>query len=97
MRIRGPEVDVAKHFLEQINTETALMLSLMADGADDGLELTRLHDDWDKMDAASLSKDVRCFLLKIIERYSEGHVLAKVNQAWISNGRCFGSVAHMPL
>ena len=45
MRIRGPEVDVARDFLEQINTETALMLSLMADGADDGLELTRLHDD----------------------------------------------------
>jgi len=71
----GPERDCANIFLEAISTKRCVQIAMMADAADDGLVLTREHDDFDKADPSNMSDDVHCFLVKIVELYVNGKIV----------------------
>ena len=71
----GSEVACAKLFLVRISNEHCLIIALLADAADDGLELTRSLDSFDKSDPASLSTEVYLFCIRIVEMYVNGKIL----------------------
>ena len=54
------EADHATGFLEWVNEENYLQLAMMSDGGDEGLQLTRSHDD-ERIDTATIT-DIMFFL-----------------------------------
>ena len=71
----GPEQVDAQLFLGHITTERCVLLSMLADASDDGLVFARQHDDFDNMDPASISAEVRSFLLNAVEQYVHGKIV----------------------
>lgn len=72
IRRQGPEVACAQAFLEHVNTERCLLLALLADASDDGLEFTRCQDSFDSAHAEDIQDNVHAFAVRIVELYKSG-------------------------
>ena len=71
----GGEVECAKLFLVHLSNEHCVIVALLADASDDGLQLTRDMDSFDDADPANLSTQTYLFCIRIVELYVDGKVL----------------------
>ena len=71
----GVEVACAKMFISQLSVYRCVLMAMMADAADDGLEFTRHADSFTAADPATIQEDVYLFLVRIVSLYKEGKIV----------------------
>ena len=65
---------VAELFLEHISEDRCVLMAMMADASDDGLEFTRAQDSFENSTPDTIASLVRAFAVRVVELYASGKI-----------------------